>query len=385
MFDTNLKIGILGGGQLGKMLCLAAANWDFKTYILDTDPAYPAGAVCSGFTTGNFNNYDDVLAFGQDKDLITIEIEHVNTNALRALERMGKTVHPAPDVLDMIKDKGLQKQFYQQNDIPTAAFQLFDGEAELRKAVENGDLPLPFVQKTRVGGYDGRGVAIIRKREDLAQKLLPGPCLVEELVDIQTELAVVVARNAQGEIAAFPPVEMAFHPEANLVEFLFCPSQQSPEVIAAAESLARRVIEATGVCGLLAVELLLTADGKLLVNEAAPRPHNSGHHTIDSAATSQFQQHLRAICNLPLGDTRQLRPAAMVNILGEDGHRGPAHYRGATECLAVEGIFIHLYGKAMTTPFRKMGHATTVGVTIEEAMAKAKFVKDTLKVVSTED
>jgi 5-(carboxyamino)imidazole ribonucleotide synthase len=382
MFDTTTKIGILGGGQLGKMLCLAAANWDFKTYVLDADPAYPAGAVCTGFTTGNFNDYDDVLAFGQDKDVITIEIEHVNTDALRALERMGKQVHPAPDVLDMIKDKGLQKEFYQKNGIPTARFALYDDEKGLRQAIENGHLALPFVQKTRTGGYDGRGVAIIRTSDDLAHKLLPGPCLVEELVDIHTELAVVAARNAQGETTTFPPVEMAFHPEANLVEFLFCPSQQPPDVLAQAEALARMVIEATGICGLLAVELLLAADGRLLVNEVAPRPHNSGHHTIDSATTSQFQQHLRAICNLPLGDTRQLRPAVMVNLLGEAGHRGPARYEGAAACLALEGVHLHLYGKTQTTPFRKMGHATTTGATLEEAMAKAKFVQETLRVIA---
>lgn len=384
MFSTTQKIGILGGGQLGKMLCLAAANWDFKTYILDASPDYPAGQVCTGFTAGDFNNYDDVLAFGCDKDILTIEIEHVNTDALRELERLGKIVHPSPRALDIIKDKGLQKEFYREHGIPTAHFELFDNEKKLKKAVESGKWNLPLVQKTRTAGYDGRGVAILRTVEDLEKKLLPGACLAEALAPIQTELAVVAARNATDEVVVFPPVEMDFHPEANLVEFLLCPARVSPLVAAEAEALAEKVIRTFDICGLLAVEMFLTKDGQLLVNEVAPRPHNSGHHTIDSAATSQFQQHLRAICNLPLGATEQFTPAVMLNLLGEPGHKGPVFYEGVEDCLALGGVHVHLYGKALTSPFRKMGHATITGKTAEEAIEKAKFVKEKLKVKTAE-
>ncbi len=380
MFSTTQKIGILGGGQLGKMLCLAAAPWDFKTYILDASADYPAGQVCTGFTVGDFNNYDDVLAFGQDKDVLTIEIEHVNTAALHALEAQGKVVHPSPRALDIIKDKGLQKAFYRDNEIPTAHFELFDDEKKLVEAIESGRWKLPLVQKTRTAGYDGKGVAMLRTSEDLKTKLLSGACLAEALAPIQTEIAVIAARNIHDEVSIFPPVEMDFHPEANLVELLLCPARISPLVAAEAEALAEQVIRTFDVCGLLAVEMFLTTDGQLLVNEVAPRPHNSGHHTIDSAQTSQYQQHLRAICNLPLGDTRQLQPAVMLNLLGEPDHKGPVHYDGVGECLALDGVHIHLYGKALTSPFRKMGHVTITGETIQDAMQKAGFVKKTLKV-----
>jgi len=381
MFDTTKKIGILGGGQLGKMLCLAAAPWDFKTCILDAAADYPAGSVCSEFTEGNFNDYDDVLAFGQNKDILTIEIEHVNTDALRELERLGKTVHPAPRALDTIKDKGLQKQFYQEHGIPTARFQLFDDGDALRGAVLSGEWRLPLVQKSRTAGYDGRGVAILRTKEDLETKLLPGPCLAEELVPVRTELAVIAARNANDEVAVFPPVEMDFHPEANLVELLVCPARISPLLAAEAEALAERVIRTFDICGLLAVEMFVTVGDELLVNEVAPRPHNSGHHTIDSAEISQYQQHLRAICNLPLGSTTQKLPAAMINLLGEPGHTGPVHYAGVEECLAIEGVHVHLYGKAITKPFRKMGHVTVTAPTLEEAIEKANRVRQLLRVV----
>lgn len=382
MFSTTSKIGILGGGQLGKMLCLAAAEWDFKTYILDASSGFPAGAVCSEFTEGDFNNYDDVMAFGRDKDLITIEIEHVNTRALHDLEKAGKTVHPSPAVLDIIKDKGLQKQFYAHHGLPTSRFENFENEKELVDAIDAGRWKLPLVQKTRTAGYDGKGVSILRSRADLEKKLLQGACLAEELVPLQTELAVVAARNADGDVQVFPAVEMEFHPEANLVEFLLCPARISPIIEAEAEALAERVINAFGVCGLLAVEMFLTPDGDLLINEVAPRPHNSGHHTIDSAVTSQYQQHLRGICNLPLGDTSQTTPAVMINLLGEAGFKGPVFYEGVEACLAMPGVYIHLYGKALTSPYRKMGHATITGATQEEAVAKARKVQGLLKVKS---
>lgn len=382
MFDTTQKIGILGGGQLGKMLCLAAANWDFKTCVLDASPDFPAGPVAFEFTPGDFKNYDDVLRFGQDKSLITIEIEHVNTDALRELEKKGIAVHPRPDALDTIKDKGLQKQFFTAHQIPSAPYEIFDDETQLKSAIEAGRWALPLVQKTRTAGYDGRGVAVLRTTADLESKLLHGPCLAEELVPIQTELAVIAARNTLGEVKIFPAVEMDFHPEANLVEWLICPARISPLVAARAEALAEQVIRAFDICGLLAVEMFLTHDGDLLVNEVAPRPHNSGHHTINSAPTSQFEQHLRAICGLPLGETDQILPAVMLNLLGEPGFKGPVRYSGVEECLALGGVHIHLYGKATTSPFRKMGHVTVTGKTIEEALKKARIVKDKLKVIA---
>ncbi|MBK8556675.1 MAG: 5-(carboxyamino)imidazole ribonucleotide synthase [Lewinellaceae bacterium] len=382
MFDTTKKIGILGGGQLGKMLCLAAAEWDFKTYILDASADYPAGAVSTGFVTGDFNNYDDVMRFGQDMDVLTIEIEHVNTVALHALVAAGKAVHPSPVALDIIKDKGLQKDFYQQHGIPTAPYRLYEDEKQLRKAVQSGERTLPFVQKSRTAGYDGRGVAVIRNEDDLDSKLLPGPCVAEDMIEMQAEIAVIAARSPSNEVSVFPAVEMDFHPEANLVEWLVCPARISPLVEAEAEALAERVIRAYDLCGLLAVEMFLDKEGNLLVNEVAPRPHNSGHHTIDSASTSQYQQHLRAICDMPLGATTQLQPAVMVNLLGEPGHSGPVQYAGAAECLHLEGVHIHLYGKAETRPYRKMGHVTVCAETLEDAIKKAKMVKAKLKVLS---
>lgn len=382
MFDTTKKIGILGGGQLGKMLCQAASSWDFKTYVLDASPDFPAGAVCTEFRSGDFNRYEDVLAFGQEMDVLTIEIEHVNTEALHDLEKAGKTIHPSPRALDTIKDKGLQKEFYRANAIPTSDFRLFKDEKALQKAIDNGEISLPLVQKSRTAGYDGRGVAVLRTAEDLEQKLLKGACLAEDLVPIKAELAVIVARNEQDEVVTYPPVEMDFHPEANLVEFLLCPARISPLVAAEAEALAERVIRSFNLCGLLAVELFLTESDELLVNEVAPRPHNSGHHTIDSAVTSQFQQHLRAICNLPLGVTSSNMPAVMVNLLGEPGHKGPVHYAGVEDCLALEGVHVHLYGKALTSPFRKMGHVTITADSLEKALSTARIVKDTLRVIA---
>ncbi len=375
------RLGVLGGGQLGKMMALAAGNWHLPFFALDKTRTYPAGPFCTGFSEGNFNHYDDVLRFGKTVDALTIEIEHVNVEALFLLEKEGLVVHPKPAALQIIKDKGLQKQFYADKGLPTAAFELFEHEQAVREAVAQNKWRFPFVQKSRTDGYDGRGVSVIRNEQDLAEKLLPGACLLEEMVPIEKEIAVVVARNSRGETAAFPPVEMLFDPDANLVTFLACPAQVSPEIAAAAEKLARTAIEAYDICGLLAVELFLTPDHHLLVNEVAPRPHNSGHHTIESCYTSQFEQHIRGVLNLPLGSTRLKVPAAvMLNLLGEPGYEGPAVYENLDRCLAMEGVYVHLYGKAVTKPFRKMGHVTVLGATPEAAMEKALEVRDLLKV-----
>jgi 5-(carboxyamino)imidazole ribonucleotide synthase len=381
MFDTQKNIGILGGGQLGKMLGIAAANWDFNIHILDKADC-PASLVCKSLTVGDYNNFDDVLNFGRKMDIVTIEIEHVNTKALHQLVKEGIIVHPNPIALDIIKDKGLQKEFYKKNELPTADFQLFEDEKAVINAINKREIHFPFVQKTRTDGYDGKGVTIIRNKEDLEKKLLKGACLIEDLVPIKAEIAVIAARNERDEITIFPTVEMEFHPEANLVEFLICPARVAPIIAAQAEALAEKVIRAFDLCGLLAVELFLTHDNQLIINEVAPRPHNSGHHTIDSAYISQYQQHLLAICNLSMGDTKQKQPAVMLNLLGEPNHKGVVKYEGVEECLALGGVNVHLYGKNLTSPFRKMGHVTVVAETLTDALKKAHLVKEKIKVIS---
>lgn len=377
MFKNFKKLGILGGGQLGKMVALEAGNWHFPIHFLDTKSDFPAGRFAATFTEGNFKNYDDVYNFGKEMDVITIEIEHVNTEALLQLQKEGKTIHPAPEKLVIIKDKGLQKQFYDDHNLPTSPFQLLDNEEVIIEKIKARELSFPFVQKSRSDGYDGKGVAVIRSEKDL-EKLLPGASLIEELVDIEKELAVIVARNESGEIVAYPPVEMEFNPVANLVEFLLCPAQITEEHSQLATDLAKAVIEKLDICGLLAVELFLTKKGEILINEVAPRPHNSGHHTIDSCLTSQFEQHIRSVMDLPLGSTKMTSPSIMINLLGADGFTGPAYYEGFEDCLKVEGANLHFYGKEITKPFRKMGHATIVDSEIDSARKKAKSVQEKL-------
>lgn len=378
------KVGVLGGGQLGKMLALAAGNWHLPMYFLDESNNFPAAPFATGFTEGSFKNYADVYNFGKTVDVLTIEIEHVNADALLQLEQEGLTIHPRPAALNLIKDKGLQKQFYQQHQLPTSDFQLFNNAAELEEALENQTITFPFVQKSRTAGYDGKGVAVIHSSEDLQTKLLPGACVVEEWVNVQKEIAVIVARNKNGEVRAFPTVEMEFNPQANLVEFLVSPAQVDPTIAQVAVVLAKKVIEAFDICGLLAVELFLTDNNQLLINEVAPRPHNSGHTTIDNSYTSQFEQHLRGILNLPLGSTRLKSPAVMVNLLGEPGFSGNVYYQGLEACLAMEGVNVHLYGKTTTKPFRKMGHVTVLGDTVEAAKEKARRVQGLLRVRGAE-
>ena len=380
--NTDFKVGILGGGQLGKMMALAAGNWHFPIHFLDLSIEFPAGPYGMSFTEGNFKNYDDVYQFGKQMDVLSIEIEHVNTDALLQLEKEGVIVHPAPAQLNIIKDKGLQKQFYTQHGLPTSAYKLYADKEALLEAIASDACPYPFVQKSREAGYDGKGVAVIKGPDDLG-KILSGPCMVEDLVDIDKELSVVVARNQSGEIASFDTVEMEFNAEANLVEFLFCPANISAEQEIQAQKLAIACMEAYGICGLLAVELFLDKAGNIWVNEVAPRPHNSGHHTIDACYTSQFEQHLRAITDLPLGSTKIKAPVAiMVNLLGAPGQTGKADYKGLEELLAIEGVYPHLYGKAITKPFRKMGHATIIGNDFETTKAKALKVQELLQIVA---
>lgn len=383
IINTGYKVGILGGGQLGKMLALAAQNWELETWIMDVSEDFPAAGVCDTFIKGNFKNFDDVYNFGKQVDVLTIEIEHVNTDALLKLEAEGVKIHPSPKALNIIKDKGLQKQFYIDHQLPTSPFEFYENAETINQAIDRGAIKLPFVQKSRTAGYDGRGVAVIRKEED-RKKILDTLSIIEPLVDINKEIAVIVARNETGEIKAFPSVEMEFNPIANLVEYLFCPAQISEAIEKQCIEIAIKTIEAYDLCGLLAVELFLTNNNEILINEVAPRPHNSGHHTIDSAVTSQYQQHLRAVVNYPLGNTDTIIPSVMVNLLGADGHTGTAQYEGLSACFATAGAKFHLYGKTITKPFRKMGHVTVLDQDLEKAKEKAKFIKDTLKIISKE-
>lgn len=380
--NSDFKLGILGGGQLGKMMALAAGNWHLPIYFLDQQLDFPAGPYGMGFTEGNFKDFDDVYAFGKDKDVLSIEIEHVNTDALLKLEKEGVIVHPSPRKLNIIKDKGLQKQFYAEQKLPTSPFKLYPDKESLLASIDSGERPYPFVQKSRTAGYDGKGVAVINGPAD-RDKILDGAAMVEDKVNIEKELAVIVARRPSGEVKAFPTVEMEFNPVANLVEFLVCPAQISPEQEKEALDIAIKTIEAYDLCGLLAVELFLDKAGNILINEVAPRPHNSGHHTIDSSYTSQFEQHIRAILDLPLGSTQAKTPIGiMINLLGADGYTGTAKYEGLDQLLDMEGVYPHLYGKKLTKPFRKMGHATILGTDLEETKGRARVAQQKLRIMA---
>lgn len=375
LYDKNFRLGVLGGGQLGRMLQQEAVNIDVKIAALDPNPEAPCHQIVPYFSTGDFNNREDVVAFGKDCDVITVEIEHVSIEGLQNLVRMGKKVYPQPDMLQVVQDKGLQKEFYRKHNIPTAPYRLLKNKADL---LENTDF-LPAAQKLRKGGYDGRGVYVIHSEDDI-ESGFDAPSVLEQFVDFEKELSVIAARNEKGEISVFPAVELDFNPKANLVELLFAPAKISPEVEARAATIAKQTIDAFNLVGILAVELFLTKDGDILVNEVAPRPHNSGHHTIEANITSQYGQHLRAILGLPLGKTDLIRPAAMVNLLGEPGHTGEVRYEGLEEAMAIPGVYVHLYGKAVTKPFRKMGHVTITADTADQAREKAMKVKSLIKV-----
>jgi len=376
-FYGDLKLGILGGGQLGRMLIQQAINYNVTAKVLDPDREAPCRKLCDEFIVGSLGDYETVYNFGKKVDLLTIEIEKVNVDALEALEKEGVLVYPQPRIIRLIQDKGLQKQFFKENDIPTAEFQVISSAQQLKES----HIPFPYIQKLRRDGYDGRGVYKVVDESYLA-KAFTEPSLIERWVDFEKEIAVIVARNADGESRAFPMVEMEFNPEVNLVEFLIAPSTLPFAVHEEAERIAKRVAECLNIVGLLAVEMFLDKNGKILVNELAPRPHNSGHQTIEGNVVSQFEQHLRAIFNQPLGDTACLNHAIMINVLGEPGYEGPAVYQGIEKVLECAGVYIHLYGKALTKPFRKMGHVTIVDADREKAIEKAKFVQKTLKVVA---
>jgi 5-(carboxyamino)imidazole ribonucleotide synthase len=373
----QLHIGVLGGGQLGRMLLQSAINYNLNISMLDPDKNAPCRYLVKKFVQGDLTDYETVYDFGKDKDLITIEIENVNTEALKALEREGKKIYPQPHIIEMIQDKGAQKMFYQRNNIPSPDFFLIENKNQATKYASY----FPFFQKLRKGGYDGKGVIKLVSPHQL-EKAFDAPSVLERLVDFEKELAVIVARSESGEIKTFPVVECEFNPEANLVEFLFSPANIKKSVEKEALRLAIEIAEKSGIIGLLAVEMFLTKDGKVLINEIAPRPHNSGHHTIEANQTSQFEQHLRAILNLPLGDTSIIKAGVMINLLGDFGYEGPAIYQGLEDVLKFSGVYIHLYGKMITKPFRKMGHITIVDDDVIKARQKARLVKSTLKIIA---
>lgn len=372
---TDLKIGVLGGGQLGRMMIQSAINYNLDISVLDPDPNAPCAHLVENFQVGKLTDEELVYEWGKELDVVTIEIENVSVSALKRLKEDGKVVYPQPEIIELIQDKRKQKTFYKANRIPTADFILTDNAEDVKANLSM----LPAVNKLGKEGYDGRGVQILRTANDL-DKAFDRPGLLEKLVDFEKELSVVVARNEKGEMECFPVVELSYHPEHNLVEFLFAPAQINKDIEKAAYKLAEDVIEKLDMVGLLAVEMFLDKSGQLLVNEVAPRTHNSGHHTIEANFTSQFEQHLRAILNMPLGSTELITPAAMVNLLGEDGYTGNAKYEGMEQAMAIKGVYVHLYGKKLTKPFRKMGHVTITDDTIESLKEKARTIKETLKV-----
>jgi len=381
LITSEFKLGIISGGQLGKMLILAASNWDVQTYILDPSINCPSANICHQFFQGDVLCYDTVFEFGSKIDMIALEMENVNIKALLDLKAKGKKVFPDPEILKIIQDKGLQKQFYADHDIPTAPFKLYNDKSEILAAIEKNELTIPFVQKTRTAGYDGKGVKIVKTQEDI-NELLEGASVIEQLTQIKKELSVIVAQNTQNEIRSFPTVEMVFNENANLVEQLICPADIPLEIKTKAEELALDLIKKLELEGILAVEMFLTHDDDVIINEVAPRPHNSGHHTIEGTITSQYEQYLRAIFGFPLGDTSITLPSVMINLLGEPNYKGEVKYEGLAQSMAIEGVKTHIYGKKETSPFRKMGHVTVIDKDINEAIKKANQVKQQLKVIS---
>lgn len=376
-YDQNFRVGVLGGGQLGRMLIREAVNIDAKLYHLDPSENAPCALLSSRFTQGSLQDFNTVYNFGKDKSVVTIEIENVNVDALKKLEEEGIAVYPQPDILEMVQDKGLQKQFYEANNIPTAPFYIVQDKEEIRKYRQE----FPFMQKMRKGGYDGKGVTPLRNDQDLTDAF-DAPSVLEKFVDFEKEISVIVARNLDGQIATFPVVEMEFNPEANLVEFLFAPAKISDAIEEKAMKIAKDLIDKLGMVGLLAVEMFVTKQGDVLVNEIAPRPHNSGHQTIEANITSQYEQHLRAILNLPLGETDIIMPSVMINLLGKKGFEGPVQYNGLKEALSIPGVSPHIYGKTHTKPFRKMGHVTITNQSLDEAKQIARELIESIEVIA---
>lgn len=380
-FSTTKTIGILGGGQLGKMLLNTTRQWDINTHVLDPNNLAPARIGSNAFVQGDLMDYQTVIDFGEKVDILTIEIENVNAKALAYLEKKGVQVYPQAAVIEIIQNKCRQKEFYKKNSIPTAPFQLFGSKETLKDAIVRGLISFPFVWKSESMGYDGYGVKIIRSNQDL-ETINGGGCMAEDLVNIEKEIGVIVCRSVRGETVNYPSVEMEFHPTSNQVEYVLSPARISKTIEKKAQEIARQVSIAYRHVGLLAVELFLTKEGEIWVNEVAPRPHNSGHYSIEASYTSQFEQHIRALLNLPLGSTENKVSGVMVNLVGAQNHQGLVHYKNMEHVLGIEGVYPHIYGKKETRPFRKMGHITIVNKNLETARKIAEQVKETIEVIS---
>lgn len=380
-FSSEFTLGILGGGQLGKMLLYETRKFDIKTHVLDPSAEAPCKIACDRFEQGDLMDFETVYNFGKKVDVLTFEIEGVNIDALEKLEAEGKKVYPSAKTLRNIQDKGIQKQFYAAHQIPTSPFTVFENKSDLIEAVKEEKIAIPFVWKSCTGGYDGKGVSIIRAESDM-DSLPDSSCIAEELIPFKNELAVIVARNPKGEVTTYPVVEMEFHPEANQVEYVICPARIDESISNKARAVAEKVSKAFEHVGLLAVEMFQTKDDEILVNEVAPRPHNSGHYSFEASFTNQFEQHLRAILNLPLGETESKVGGIMVNLVGAEGHTGEVLYEHISTIMGMEGVTPHIYGKKVTRPFRKMGHVTIVNKDLAKARKIAEVVKNTIKVIS---
>ena len=380
-FSSDFKLGILGGGQLGRMLLAETQKFDIHTAVLESNKNAPCAAICNEFVVGNLLDFDAVYNFGKKVDLLTIEIENVNLDALDRLEAEGLKIFPKPKDLRIIQSKAIQKKFYLKHQIPTAAFDHFEYFKELKQSYENKSITFPFVWKAARFGYDGNGVKVVRNIEDL-NRLPNEECITEELIPFKNELAVIVARNEDGETKTYPVVEMEFHPEANQVEYVICPARIDSEIAKKAREVALKVVNDLDFIGLLAVEMFQTKEDEILVNEVAPRPHNSGHYSIEASYTNQFEQHLRSVLNLPLGSTTSKVAGIMVNLVGEEGFSGQVIYQNIEKIIKIEGVTPHIYGKKETRPFRKMGHVTIVNSDIDVARKIAQKVKETIRVIS---
>ena len=377
MLGKNKTLGILGGGQLGKMVLDVSNRWGLKVYVLDSNIECPSSKLCSKFFVGDLMDFDTVVQFGQNVDLITIEIENVNVDALKFLESRGKKVFPQPRVIEIIQDKSKQKEFYIDNEIPTSSFRSCNGIEELKSLISKGEISYPFIWKASKMGYDGYGVNKISDNKSL-EKLSDCHCIVEELISIKKELSVMVGLRESGEILNYPVVEMEFNKDSNQVEYILSPAQISQELKIKAEKLACNIAEKFKICGIIAVEMFLTNQDEILVNEVAPRPHNSYHFSIEGSYTSQFEQFLRAILDLPLGSTKILQNSVMVNLVGEKSSKGIVEYKNFDQIIGIEGVNPHIYGKLETKPNRKMGHITIINEDIEIAKTIAKEIKETI-------
>ena len=380
-FSSDFKLGILGGGQLGKMLLYDAKRYDLHTKVMDSNKYAPCNKIADDFIIGDITDYDDVINFGNSVDLITVEIENVNTDALEFLEKSGKKVYPSPKNLRIIQNKSDQKNFYSKNNLPTSRFKNYLNIEELKRNFLHDNFEFPFVWKSSRFGYDGKGVKIIKNIEDLDFSY-DHQCLIEEKVSIKKELSVIVSRNTDGQIKCFPVVEMEFNEKSNLVEYVMCPANISKQTEEKAIIIASEIAKKFEMVGLLAVELFITNKDEILINEVAPRPHNSGHHTIECCVTSQFDQHIRSILNLPLGETGILIPGIMVNLVGENMEEGNVNYKNINDIFDIPGVYIHIYGKKKSRLNRKMGHITIVNKDINKAIEIGKSIKNKIKVTS---